>query len=223
MRRAPVWAAVQMSSQGDLGENLAAALRGVHEAADRGAGVVLLPENFAFMGDEEQKRNIAEALEGDGPIASALRGVARERRLTVIAGGMPERSADPARPFNTCAAFGPDGRLLARYRKVHLFDVDLADGTSYRESASTSAGDDPVTMSIDAVGVGLSVCYDLRFPELYRALSLAGVEVARGATGAGAGEHATPPKRARTLAPRTTCGHRTRAAATPTKARTRIS
>lgn len=177
MRRAPVWAAVQMSSQGDLDENLAAALRGVHEAADRGAGVVLLPENFAFMGDEEQKRNLAETLEGDGPIVSALRGVARERRLTVIAGGMPERSADPARPFNTCAAFGPDGRLLARYRKVHLFDVDLADGTSYRESASTSAGDEPVTMSIDAVGVGLSVCYDLRFPELYRALSLAGVEV----------------------------------------------
>lgn len=177
MRRAPVWAAVQMSSQGDVAENLSAALRGVEEAADRGATAVLLPENFALMGDEESKRGIAESLEGDGPIVTALRDVARARRVTVIAGGMPERSADPARPYNTCAAFGPDGRLLARYRKIHLFDVEVGDGTTYRESASTTPGDAPVTMSIDAVGVGLSVCYDLRFPELYRALSLAGVEV----------------------------------------------
>lgn len=177
MRRAPVWAAVQMSSQGDLAQNLAAAVRGVNEAADRGATVVLLPENFAYMGDEAGKREIAETLEGDGPIVTALRAASRARRVTVLAGGMPERSPDPVRPFNTCAAFGPEGNLLARYRKIHLFDVDLADGTSYRESASNSAGQAPVTMSIDAVGVGLSICYDLRFPELYRALALAGVEV----------------------------------------------
>jgi len=177
MRKAPVWAAVQMSSQGDVGENLAAAARGVREAADRGASVVVLPENFAYFGDEPGKREVAEDLAGRGPIVTALRDVAREKNVTVIAGGMPERSSDPARPYNTCAAFGPDGSLLARYRKVHLFDVDIADGASYRESGSTSAGTGPVTMSIDAVGVGLSVCYDLRFPELYRALSLAGVEI----------------------------------------------
>ncbi|MEZ4296007.1 MAG: carbon-nitrogen hydrolase family protein [Polyangiaceae bacterium] len=177
MRRAPVWAAVQMSSQGDLHDNLAAAVRAVNEAADRGANVVLLPENFAYMGDEPGKRDIAESLEGAGPIVSALRGAAAARQVTILAGGMPERSDDPARPYNTCAAFGPDGSLLARYRKIHLFDVDLPDGTSYRESASTSAGAAPVTMSIDAVGVGLSICYDLRFPELYRALSRAGVEI----------------------------------------------
>jgi predicted amidohydrolase len=165
-----------MSSQGDVAENLAAARRGIAEAAERGAAVVLLPENFAYFGDEAGKRNVAEKLDGDGPIVAALRDAARAHRVTIIAGGMPERSADPARPYNTCAVFGPDG-LLARYRKVHLFDVDLADGTTYRESSSTSAGDAPVTMSIDAVGVGLSVCYDLRFPELYRALSAAGVEV----------------------------------------------
>ena len=166
-----------MSSQGDLAENLSAAAAAVNDAADRGASIVLLPENFAFMGEEEGKRSLAESLDGDGPIVTMLRGASRARRVTIIAGGLPERSPDRARPYNTCAAFGPDGSLLARYRKIHLFDVDLADGTSYRESASTMAGDGPVTMSIDAVGVGLSVCYDLRFPELYRALSLAGVEV----------------------------------------------
>lgn len=166
-----------MSSQGDITKNLDATRCGIHEAADRGAGVVLLPENFAYMGDEPGKREIAESLDGDGPIVTTLRDTARARRVTILAGGMPERSPDPLRPYNTCAAFGPDGDLLARYRKIHLFDVDLPDGTSYRESASTSAGQAPVTMSIDAVGVGLSVCYDLRFPELYRALALAGVEV----------------------------------------------
>ena len=177
MRRAPVWAAVQMSSQGDLQENLHVVERRIGEAADRGASVVVLPENFAFFGAEPEKRDVAEDLEGDGPIASTLRKAARSRQITVIGGGMPERSNDPARPYNTCAAYGPDGRLLARYRKVHLFDVEIGDGTTYRESAATMPGKGPVTMSIDAVGVGLSVCYDLRFPELYRALSAAGVEV----------------------------------------------
>ena len=177
MRRAPVWAAVQMSSQGDLAENLAVVERRIGEAAERGASVVLLPENFAYFGDEPSKREVAEDLDGAGPMVTAPRRAARAAQITVIAGGMPERSSDPLRPYNTCAAFGPDGRLLARYRKVHLFDVELGDGTTYRESASTSPGKGPVTMSIDAVGVGLSVCYDLRFPELYRALSTAGVEV----------------------------------------------
>jgi predicted amidohydrolase len=173
--RKVVWAAVQMSSQGDVAENLAAVRRGVEEAADRGARAVLLPENFAYFGDEAGKRQVAEDLEGSGPIVSALREIASARRVTVIGGGMPERSDDPARPYNTCAAFGPDGRLLARYRKIHLFDVDLSDGTTYRESASTSAGAEVVTTPIDGVGVGLSVCYDLRFPGLYRAMS--GAEV----------------------------------------------
>lgn len=177
MRRAPLWAAVQMSSQGDVAENLAVAVRGIAEAAQRGAGVVVLPENFAFFGEEPRKREFAESLEESGPIVATLRDAARAHKLTIIAGGFPERSADPARPYNTCAAFGPDGQVLARYRKVHLFDVDLADGTSYRESASTWAGEAPVSVAIDGVHVGLSVCYDLRFPELYRALSLAGAEV----------------------------------------------
>src|SRR6476619_3999854 len=121
MTRAPAWAAVQMSSQGDVGENLAAMSRGVAAAAERGAGVVVLPENFAYFGDEPGKRDVAETLDGGGPIMTALREAARSCRVSIIAGGMPERSEDTARPYNTCAVVGPEGELVARYRKIHLF------------------------------------------------------------------------------------------------------
>lgn len=178
MRQPFLFGAVQMSSQGDVGENLGRAAALVAEAARRGARVVLLPENFAFMGEEADKQRVAEDLDrGDGAIAQALRGLCREHGVTIVAGGMPERSTELARPFNTCAVFAPDGSIAARYRKVHLFDVDLADGSRYRESASTTAGDGPVLAAVEGVGVGLSVCYDLRFPELYRALSALGAEV----------------------------------------------
>ncbi|HZF56261.1 MAG TPA: carbon-nitrogen hydrolase family protein [Polyangiaceae bacterium] len=178
MRQPFVFGAVQMSSQGDVGENLARASALVAEAARRGAKAVLLPENFAYMGDEEGKQRVAEDLDrADGPIGQALGALCREHRVTIVAGGMPERSADVARPFNTCAVFGPDGVIAERYRKVHLFDVDLADGSRYRESASTTAGEGPVAAEVEGVRVGLSVCYDLRFPELYRALSTLGAYV----------------------------------------------
>jgi predicted amidohydrolase len=89
---------------------------------------------------------------------------------------MPERSDDPARPYNTCAIFGPDGLLASKYRKRHLFDVDLADRV-YRESASTTPGEAAVALPLGGFQVGLSICYDVRFPELYRALTALGAEV----------------------------------------------
>jgi deaminated glutathione amidase len=181
MLRRVVFGAVQMSSQGDVSENLAQVEALVGEAARRRASAVLLPENFAYMGDEEGKRGIAEDLDkGDGVITRALVKLCRAHGVTIVAGGMPERSSDANRPWNTCAVFAPNGALAARYRKVHLFDVDLTDGTKYRESTSTMAGDVPLTplpVDIEGARVGLSVCYDLRFPELYRALSSAGAEV----------------------------------------------
>jgi deaminated glutathione amidase len=177
-----VVAAIQMSSQAGVDENLGRAAALVAEAARRGARLALLPENFAYLGDEEGKRAFAEdlspAADGgfSGPIASRLAALAKELDLAIVAGGMPERSGDPDRPYNTCAVFAPDGRLSARYRKIHLFDVDLAD-RSYRESTSTTAGEEPVVAEAAGLRVGLSVCYDLRFPELYRALSAAGADV----------------------------------------------
>ena len=178
MREVVIWGAVQLSSQGDVTENLDRAAALIAEAARRGASAVVLPENFAYMGDEEGKRGIAEELgaEPAGPIGRRVAEAARAAGVSVIAGGFPERSSDAARPYNTCAVFGPDGRVVASYRKVHLFDVDLADGSQYRESASTSAGDAPVVVEVAGVQLGLSICYDLRFPELYRALSAAGAE-----------------------------------------------
>jgi predicted amidohydrolase len=173
--------AVQMESQDDLEANLVNARMLVREAAQRGAELVLLPENFAFMGTEEDKRSIAEELAGSGPIVSALRAMAAEAKVWVIGGGMPERSADPARPYNTSCAVAPTGEIASSYRKVHLFDVEVGDGASYRESASTSAGTsvDVLTARLggEDVRVGQTVCYDLRFPALYQRLVDAGVQL----------------------------------------------
>jgi predicted amidohydrolase len=178
----PAFAVVQLESQDDLAENLERVADLVARARRLGAEVVLLPENFAFMGPEEERRAVAEAIRDeagpeDGPIVRALREIARREHVHVVGGGMPERSGDPQRPFNTSIALGPDGVVRATYRKVHLFDVDVGDGHAYRESASTSPGDQAVTVELAGVNVGLSVCYDLRFPELYRALVDRGAEL----------------------------------------------
>jgi predicted amidohydrolase len=180
MRKPIVVAAVQLSSQADLGENLRRAEARIAEAAGRGAELVVLPENFAFMGEtEEDRRKVAEDLDAAevGPILRMLRASAEAHGVWIVAGGMAERSADPARPYNTCAVVAPDGQLAARYRKIHLFDVDVADGARYRESASTTPGEAPVVVEALGAQVGLSICYDVRFPELYRALVGQGAEV----------------------------------------------
>jgi predicted amidohydrolase len=172
-------AAVQMSSQDDLAANLARAGELVARAAGAGAELVLLPENFAYFGSEEGKRAVAEVV-GDassGPILGAVREAAHRHRVHVVAGGMPERAAEPARPYNACVVVSPDGKTLGKYRKVHLFDVDVGDGQRYCESASTTPGDELVTVAVAGFSVGLSVCYDLRFPELYRKLAAAGADV----------------------------------------------
>ncbi|MFO0614180.1 MAG: carbon-nitrogen hydrolase family protein [Polyangiaceae bacterium] len=160
--------AVQMSCQDDLSGNLRKAREGIARCAARGARLILLPENLAYMGTEEDKRAIAEDLDGEGPIVKLLSEAARSEGVWVIGGGIPERSADPDRPFNTSVAFAPSGERAARYRKIHLFDVDIADGASYRESRSTSPGETVEDVVVDGFRVRLSVCYDLRFPELYR-------------------------------------------------------
>jgi predicted amidohydrolase len=150
----------------------------VEEAAGRGAKLVVLPENFAFMGRDEERRTHAESL-GDlsAPIQGMLSKLAKERRVTLVGGGMPERNPDGNAPFNTALVFDERGALVTSYRKIHLFDVDLADGTVLTESACTTAGSSPSVVTIGGFGVGLSICYDLRFPELYRRLVDAGSEL----------------------------------------------
>jgi predicted amidohydrolase len=172
-------AVVQLSSQEDVAENLARVRALVEEAAKAGAQLVALPENFAFMGEEAKKREIAERLDGacPGPILGALAQAARQSGVWIVGGGMPERSHDPARPFNTSVAVAPDGAIAATYRKVHLFDVSLADGTTLRESAATMSGTEPVTCEVESVRLGMTICYDLRFPELYRKLVDQGARV----------------------------------------------
>ncbi len=167
--------AVQMTSTEDRSRNLQTALRLVEEAADLGAKLVGLPENFAFMGPEEARLAGAEAL--DGPTLSAVREVAVRRRIHVLAGSIAERIDDPRRTANTSALVGDDGSLLAVYRKIHLFDVAIPDGARYAESEGVRAGGEVVLAETALGRIGLSVCYDLRFPELYRRLAALGAEL----------------------------------------------
>ncbi len=172
-------AVVQLNTQDDLARNLERVRHWVAEAARAGAQLVTLPENFAFMGEEAQKRELAERLDGafPGPILGALTAAAKEAGVWLLGGGMPERSEDLSRPYNTSVLVDPEGEIAATYRKVHLFDVSLADGTTLRESAATSAGSEAITAELLGVRLGLSICYDVRFPELYRRLVDQGARV----------------------------------------------
>jgi predicted amidohydrolase len=176
----PFLAAVtQMTATDDVKHNQEVAASLVAKAAGRGAVLVGLPECFPFMGrSEADKVKMAEP--ADGPLMGFYRELARRHGVTLSLGGFPEASGDPQRPHNTHFIVGPDGGTLAAYRKIHLFDVELADGSVHKESRSTTAGTEVVTCHLPApreATLGLSVCYDLRFPELYRRLSALGAQV----------------------------------------------
>jgi predicted amidohydrolase len=170
-------AAVQMCSTRDLAHNLKRAGERIREAADRGADVVALPENFAFMGSDEERPRVAQGM--DGEILRTLRGLARERAVHILAGSFLYRPADEpdGKPYNTSVFLDREGTLAAVYHKIHLFDVSLADGASYRESGRVRPGQELATVCRDGVTFGLTICYDLRFPELYRALARKGAQV----------------------------------------------
>jgi predicted amidohydrolase len=168
-------AAAQMCVGQDPDTNLAQAAALVAEAAGAGARLVALPENVVFMGDTRVREAIAEPL--DGPRAGALCALAAAHGVWLLVGGFPERGRLPARPYNTSFLIDPSGARVAAYRKLHLFDVDLPDGRQIRESSYTAAGDAVVTAEVDGVRVGLSICYDLRFPELFRAHVAEGARV----------------------------------------------
>jgi nitrilase len=174
---------VQMNPGHDKAQNLAQARHLLAEAhAADGARLLVLPETWSCLGgDRAGKFAQAEDLPAPGSDAPGgeayafLRGVARERGVYVHGGSIGERAGDKL--FNTTLLFDPDGREIARYRKIHLFDIVTPDGTGYRESATFAAGSEVVTCTVDGLHVGLAICYDLRFPELFLALRRAGAEL----------------------------------------------
>jgi predicted amidohydrolase len=167
-------AAVQLNSNGDKDRNLAAAERLVRAAAADGAEFVALPEKWNLLAGGPELVAGAESL--DGPSLTAARGWARELGIHLVAGSISERGGEGEKPSNTSVLIGPEGDDLAVYRKIHMFDVD-AGGVSYRESEFEQAGGEPVTAALGNLTVGLTVCYDLRFPELFRILALRGARL----------------------------------------------
>lgn len=159
-------AAVQMTSGAEKAKNLDAAERLIRKAVKSGAEFVGVPENFAWMGPEPERAANAETLEGETLLRMGA--LAKELGVTVLAGSVLESGAPGGRCFNTSVLFGPKGERLGVYRKIHLFDVEVGDGQTYRESAAVAPGTDVVVADSPVGKVGLSVCYDLRFPELYR-------------------------------------------------------
>jgi predicted amidohydrolase len=168
-------AVVQMSSTSDKAANLARAERLIRAGAERGAKFIALPEMFNWRGRRNEEAAAAEDL--DGPTLMAAGRLAAELRIHLLAGSIAERIGGHSKNYNTSVLFGPDGKRLAVYRKIHLFDVELPSGVSIRESAVKQAGESVVVAETSLGRVGLTVCYDVRFPELYRSLAFAGAEL----------------------------------------------
>jgi predicted amidohydrolase len=168
-------AAVQLNSTADPAANLAVADRLTRAAAADGARVIVLPEKWTAMGPDEDLRAAAETLEG--PAIGWARAIARELGVDLIAGSIVERVEGREKLANTSVHVDPDGELRAVYRKLHMFDVDVG-GRSYRESDLEEPGDEIVlSQTAEGLELGLSICYDLRFPELYRILAVRGARV----------------------------------------------
>lgn len=173
--RNPVVAAVQMESGPDLAANLIRARALVAEAAARHARLVVLPEVFAWRGPRDAEDGVASPI--PGPVSDFLRGLAAELRVTIVGGSFLERSDEAGRSFNTSILVDPEGAIRAVYRKMHLFDVDLPGRVTVRESDGRIPGTEVVTAPTEVGTVGMSICYDLRFPELFRRLALAGATI----------------------------------------------
>ena len=167
-------AAVQLNSGNDKDRNLEVAARLVTEAAADGAQLVALPEKWNLLGTASELDDGAEGL--DGPTLSAVGSWAAELGIWVLAGSIAERRPGADRLFNTSCLIDPAGELMATYSKLHMFDVDVG-GVSYRESEREQPGDEVVLADVGGVELGLSVCYDLRFPELYRILAVRGARL----------------------------------------------
>jgi deaminated glutathione amidase len=166
---------VQMTSGPEKAANLEKAERLVARAASTGADVVVLPEKWNAIGEADTLHAAAEPLEG-GETVEAMADWARRHGITLVGGSIAEQREGREKLSNTSIAFGPDGEVLGVYRKIHLFDVEV-EGNVYRESEAEEPGEEPVVVRGEEWPIGLSVCYDIRFPELYRILALEGAEL----------------------------------------------
>ncbi|MGH7985000.1 MAG: carbon-nitrogen hydrolase family protein [Candidatus Binataceae bacterium] len=168
-------AVIQMSSGSDKPANLEKAERLIRLAAARGAAIVGLPETFNWRGKRGDEPRAAESLEGES--LALMAGLARELEIHLLAGSITEHADGQSKRYNTSVLFGPDGSRLAIYRKIHLFDVDLPGRVTVKESDAKLSGGEVVSAATELGRVGLSVCYDVRFPELYRRLAFAGARI----------------------------------------------
>lgn len=160
-------AVCQLNAREDRGSNLAAAEALLERAAVGGADLAILPEYVDYLGPAAGQP-VAEPV--DGEVGAFFAGAARRLGIWVVVGSIHERGPDPEHSYNTCLVFDRSGTLAATYRKIHLYDVEIPGRVSYLESATVVAGVQPVVVDVEGLRVGLSICYDLRFPELYRQL-----------------------------------------------------
>jgi predicted amidohydrolase len=171
-------AAVQMSSQRDIGQNLRDAETLIAQAVERGAKLVVLPENFSYLGAEDSERAAVAERMGDGQAQSFLAEQASRHGLWLVGGTIPIWDGD-REPRSRSLLVGPDGAVVAQYDKLHLFDVVIPDNESesYRESERTAPGDAPAIAATPLGRIGMTVCYDLRFPALFHRLSVVGMDI----------------------------------------------
>jgi deaminated glutathione amidase len=167
-------AVCQMNSRGDRGANQKVALDLLAQAATAGADLAVLPEYTDYLGPG---RDVPSPEPVDGPYLAAFADAAAAHGMWVVAGSFHEAGAEGGRTYNTSVVFDRAGAVAATYRKIHLYDVEIPGRVSFQESRSVAAGDTPVTVDVEGVRVGLSICYDLRFPELYRRLVDDGAQV----------------------------------------------
>ena len=167
-------AAVQLSSTSDADGNWRSAAELVGRAAACGASFVATPENTNYLGPHPEKVRLAEPLEGE--TVARFAELAAKHSLHLLLGSFNERG-DEQRCYNTSVLFGPDGRILGVYRKIHLFDVDVSREVRFQESATILPGEEPVVVETELGAIGLTICYDLRFPELYRRLVDQGAQI----------------------------------------------
>lgn len=171
-------AAIQMTSGTQVKENLKAAADLINQACRQGAQALILPENFALMAQaDDDKLSIAEQ-QGSGPIQDFLAQQAAQQQVWLIGGTLPLKSPDPHKTYNACIVYDAKGKQVACYKKIHLFDAQVKPGVEvYEESNTVQPGNELVVFDSPFGRIGLAICYDLRFPELFRAMSMLGAEI----------------------------------------------